>query len=163
MRLKAVFASLLVLTFVFVPRLEAEQPDAFEVMSAHYEAIRLALHNDSMAGVAGNATAIMELADRFDPAAAGVAEDAAAQAEALMPELSSRAAEVADAETTDAVRAAFFELSKPLGRYRKLAGIEGTVVAFCSMAKKAWIQPEGEIGNPYLGQGMPTCGEVIPD
>ncbi len=44
-----------------------------------------------------------------------------------------------------------------------MAGIEGTTVVFCPMAKKAWIQPEGEIGNPYLGQEMPTCGEVVPD
>jgi hypothetical protein len=29
------------------------------------------------------------------------------------------------------------------------------------MAQKAWIQPKGEIGNPYLGQEMPKCGDVV--
>jgi hypothetical protein len=30
------------------------------------------------------------------------------------------------------------------------------------MHKKSWLQPAGdEIGNPYAGQSMPKCGEVV--
>jgi hypothetical protein len=28
------------------------------------------------------------------------------------------------------------------------------------MEKKSWLQPEGEIANPYVGDVMRTCGEV---
>jgi hypothetical protein len=36
-----------------------------------------------------------------------------------------------------------------------------TVVVYCAMAEKVWIQPKGEIGNPYYGQSMARCGEVV--
>ena len=38
---------------------------------------------------------------------------------------------------------------------------KSTVVAWCSMSKKSWLQPAGEIGNPYYGKEMPRCGEVV--
>ena len=34
-------------------------------------------------------------------------------------------------------------------------------VAFCSMAQKVWLQPSGEIGNPYYGQSMAWCGKFV--
>jgi hypothetical protein len=43
----------------------------------------------------------------------------------------------------------------------KMVGGKGTIVAFCSMTKKSWLQPKGEIGNPYYGKSMPRCGEVV--
>jgi hypothetical protein len=29
------------------------------------------------------------------------------------------------------------------------------------MAQQVWLQPKGEIGNPYYGQSMARCGEVV--
>lgn len=58
-------------------------------------------------------------------------------------------------------RAAMGELSKPLVRFREMATGEKPVVVYCSMEKKSWLQPEGEIGDPYLGQKMATCGQVV--
>jgi hypothetical protein len=29
------------------------------------------------------------------------------------------------------------------------------------MAQKVWLQPKGEIGNPYYGQSMARCGEFV--
>ncbi len=47
-------------------------------------------------------------------------------------------------------------------RYRQLAGDTTTAVAYCPMAKKPWLQKEGEaIGNPYYGQKMPGCGSFV--
>ncbi len=168
MKVRIVLTSLAFLIAGTLPATEkSEESTAFRDMSVHYEAIRLALLSDSLTGVEDHAEAIREradgLIDSFDAAEAGVDAEDSGACEALLPELSSAAAELAGAHSLEATRVAFFELSKPLGRYRKLAGIEGTVVAFCPMAKKAWIQPAGEIGNPYLGQEMPSCGEVIPD
>ncbi len=139
----------------------------FQDLSTHYEAIRIALLNDTMEDVAQHAEAIaqraQQLAEDFDNKKAGVPEDKSAECEELLPELAASAKQLNSAEDLAQAREAFFELSKPMGRFRKMAGIEGTTVVFCPMAKKAWIQPEGEIGNPYLGQEMPTCGEVVPD
>lgn len=145
----------------------ADQSNAFGEISAHYEAIRRALVDDSLAEVAEHARAIEhrmhELVNDFDAEAAGVPEGKSADCKSLLPEVASAAAALAETQTLDRVREALFELSKPMGRYRKLAGIEGTMVVFCPMAKKAWIQPHGEIGNPYMGRGMAACGEVVAD
>ena len=77
--------------------------------------------------------------------------------------IAAAAAEVAESADLEAAREAFFELSKPMGRYRKLTGDASTIVVYCPMAKKAWLQPDGEIGNPYYGSTMPTCGNRVAD
>jgi hypothetical protein len=145
----------------------ADETNAFQEVLGHYEAIRLALVNDTLEEVLEHAQAIegrmTKLMEDFRAADAGVPEGESAACKALLPEAASAAELLASAEGLDQARAAFFELSKPLGRYRKLAGSFGTVVVSCPMAKKAWIQPEGEIGNPYMGQGMPVCGQVVAD
>ena len=145
----------------------AKEYNAFQDISAHYEAIRLSILNDAMTDVAKHAKAIEsrvnELAKEFDAQDAGVPEEKSDECEALLPEVSSAAARLAEAEDLKQARESLFGLSKPLGQYRKLAGVEGSIVVFCPMEKKAWIQPEGEIGNPYLGQEMPTCGQIVSD
>ena len=145
----------------------ADEANAFQEISEHYEAIRLSLVKDMMTDVTEHAKAIKhrmhDLASEFDAEEAGVLPDKSDECEALLPEVASAAGRLAEAGDLDEAREALFELSKPIGRYRKLAGVEGSMVVFCSMAKKAWIQPHGEIGNPYLGQEMPTCGEMIAD
>jgi hypothetical protein len=168
MKMKLAIVSLGLLLAAGIPAVSsAEESNAFRDISAHYEAIRLALVDDSLADVADHARAIEhrvhELAKDFDAKSAGVPAEKSAECKGLLPEVASAAAALAEKESLDGAREALFELSKPMGRYRKLAGIEGTTVVFCSMAKKAWIQPHGEIGNPYMGEAMPTCGEVIAD
>jgi hypothetical protein len=79
----------------------------------------------------------------------------------LLPELSEAATALSAATTLDAARDAFYDLSKPLVRWRKAAVGDKLVVAYCPMAKRSWLQPEGELGNPYYGQSMLRCGEVV--
>lgn len=145
----------------------ATESSAFRDLMRDYESIRLLLLTDELDGVAQHARSIEErvaqLSEAFNAADAGVPEEKAADCRALLPELAAAAARVSAATEIEVAREALFELSKPLGRYRKMAGIEGSMVVFCPMAKKAWIQPEGEIGNPYMGREMPTCGRVIAD
>ena len=145
----------------------AQEVDAFREISEHYEAIRLSLSKDTMIDVAEHARAIEhrvnQLGEDFDAGKAGVPADKSSECKELLPEVSSAAARLAGSETLGQAREALFDLSKPMGRYRKLAGVEGSMVVFCPMAKKAWIQPHGDIGNPYLGQEMPTCGQMIAD
>jgi len=164
--MKIVLTLILSAAWLVSPALAGEQT-AFQELSGHYEAIRLALLNDSVDTVALHAGEIATIAtattDDFSTTRAGVSDDDAEAVADLLPEISSAASALASAGDLDGARSQFFELSKPMGRYRKMAGIEGTSVLFCPMAKKAWIQPQGDVGNPYLGQGMPTCGTVVAD
>lgn len=134
-------------------------------MSSHYQAIRLALLGDSMGGIVEHAKSIEKqaggLLTNFEAAKTGVPEGDVAVLEAALQEIESAASKLSAAGDLTSAREAFFALTKPMAKYRKLAGDDETIVAYCPMAQKAWIQPEGEIRNPYLGQEMPTCGEVV--
>jgi len=45
----------------------------------------------------------------------------------------------------------------------KLAqGRQGYYVMTCPMEKADWVQSTKEVANPYLGQQMPTCGQIKP-
>lgn len=164
-----VLASVLVLLACIAPTASTAAADesVFESLLEEYEVIRLELLHDSTAHVAHRAEAIRmhaeDLAGDFDAARAGVNAGDAAACKQLLPEISAAAEQLASAQDLASAREAFFALSKPMGRYRKLAGIEGSMVVYCSMEKKAWIQPLGDIGNPYGGQMMPMCGQVIAD
>jgi hypothetical protein len=167
MRHSILTTAFLVLMLAAVTVGGATDRSAYEEISEHYEAIRQALLNDSLDGVAQHAASVRQRVDElsadFDPAAAGVPAAKEADCQALLPELASAAQAIADAADLDAVRDGYYELSKPLGRYRKMVGDLDSKVAYCPMVKKAWIQPDGEIGNPYMGVEMPDCGQVIAD
>ncbi len=138
---------------------------AFTTILGHYEGIRQALLADETEGVAVHAKAIgvtaQALEKEFSAEKAGVKPDLAKEARDLLHTISQAAAELAGAIDLEAARQALYPLSKTLVRYRKLATGELPAVAYCPMAKKSWLQPSGEIGNPYLGQQMPTCGEIV--
>ena len=137
----------------------------YEELSRHYEAIRLALLADSMEGVTDHGKALMEkaadLGQNLSAESAGVpVHDLEACASAL-EEIEASAKQIAESADLDSAREALFVLTRPMAKYRKLTGDRSTIVAYCSMAQKAWLQPEGELGNPYMGQKMPRCGEVV--
>ena len=135
----------------------AEDSSVFAEVWTHYEAIRLALLTDSMDGLAAEATRLAErsgkLLDQLDGSSDGVVE--------ALTQVQAAATGLAEAADLESAREGLFLLTRPMTRLRQLTGSESTVVAYCSMAGKAWIQPEGELGNPYMGQRMPRCGEVV--
>jgi hypothetical protein len=145
----------------------AQEPTGYKIMAGHYEEIRLALLDDSMNGIAGHAEGIRQAAEKlrrqFDAATASVPEDRSAECVALLPEIRDTAASLASKNTIEDVRETFGELSKLMVRYRRMVNDPGSVVVYCSMAEKVWIQPKGEIGNPYFGKSMARCGEIISD
>lgn len=138
---------------------------AFDQVIEHYEAARLALINDTTDGIAEHGkeirTLLDQLSSKWSPAAAGVGADMAEDIRGLLPDLSEAATALSTATSIEAARDAFYDLSKPLVRWRKAADGDKPVVAYCSMAKRSWLQPEGELGNPYYGQSMLRCGEVV--
>ena len=162
----AVIMGLVAMVFTaFVPVATADEGSAFESLNENYEAIRIALLHDHMKDVSKNARAIEDGATKlhhhFSASHAGVSEDGAAACQALLPEISKTAGLLAQATDIKEARDAFGELTKPMVRYREMVSGERPVVVYCSMAKKAWLQPEGEIGNPYYGQSMARCGDVV--
>ncbi len=129
------------------PAFSAPAPSGFDAVLGHYEAVRKALLSDTVAGIPGHAAEIAKLA-KSAPAD-------------LAPQISGAAQKLSAAKDLKTARDAFYELSKPMVRWREAARSKANVVAFCSMTKRSWIQPKGEIGNPYYGKAMATCGEVV--
>jgi hypothetical protein len=145
----------------------AGQTTPFAAMSDHYEAIRQALLHDTTKGVAGHAKAIADeaatLEGSLESAETAVPADRKADCAALLPDIQDAARELAAADGLEQARASFGELSKPMVRYREMVPGERPMVVYCPMAKKPWLQPSGEIGNPYYGQSMARCGKIIAD
>ena len=142
----------------------ADENRAFDEVVGHYEAIRLELIEDSTEGVAEHAEAIASaaagLAGNFSPAAAGVDPENATTIESLLPGIEARALEIAAASDLEQTRSELAELTKPLVRWHELVEGPKPVVAYCSMVKRAWLQPDESIANPYAPH-MLRCGEVV--
>lgn len=141
------------------------EPSTFQQIVSQYEKIRLALLHDGLDGVSESAQQIRSLAadleGRFDLQSAGVGPEGAAELRKLLPSIREASGQVGRAETITDARESFAVLSKALVQYRKLVADPAPAVAFCSMAQKVWLQPSGEIGNPYYGQSMARCGEFV--
>lgn len=129
------------------PAFSAPAPTGFDAVLGHYEAVRKALLADTVTGIPGHAAEIAKLAK-------GAPAD-------LAPLIAGAAQKLSAAKDLKTARDAFYELSKPMVRWREAAGSKENVVAYCSMSKRSWLQPKGEIGNPYYGKSMATCGEVV--
>ncbi len=67
---------------------------------------------------------------------------------------------LAEADSLDGARIAFYQLSLGLVRWQE-GRDEGSrpSVAYCPMYKRSWLQPGEKIGNPY--GGMPGCGTIV--
>ncbi|MGD8441803.1 MAG: hypothetical protein PVG53_14825 [Holophagae bacterium] len=136
----------------------------FDVLFDHYEGIREALVENSTGGVSAHARAIAAeattLIRSFDAAAAGVAAKDAAAIQELLPQVRERADTLAAADGLEATRVAFAALTQPLTRWQKLVDGPRPVVVYCPMEKKAWLQPDGPVENPY-DPSMLRCGDVV--
>lgn len=164
--LPTTLAAALAVAVLAVPALAAEAPGgAYATVVEHYQPVRDALLADSLDGISAHAKRIAAAARGleadFSAAAAGVPAEKAAEVEALLPELAKAAAALAAADDLAAARAAFGDLSAALVPWHEaVPGVE-LAVAFCPMAKESWLQPEGELGNPYMGRKMAKCGKVV--
>lgn len=147
------------------PALAAGSGDGYRAVLEPYEAVRQALVADDLEAARQGAEslqgAVGHLRHHLTPADAGVPAEELDVVEALLPEIEQAADDLAGAGDIEAARDAFYALSKPLVRWRQAAGV-GPAVLYCSMKKRSWLQPDGETtGNPYYGQEMASCGEVV--
>ena len=60
-----------------------------------------------------------------------------------------------------AMREAFKALSRPMAMWATMSRPKGVYVVYCLMAKSSWLQKDKTIRNPYHGQEMLTCGEIV--
>ena len=155
----------LAVTLLATAAVSAAPVDAFATVVEPYEAVRLALVADDLGAVSAPAAQLAEAVDHLghhlDAASAGVPHEKLEEVRGLLPELAAAAAGLAVAENLGAAREAFYALSKPLVRWRQAAGT-GPEVVYCPMKKRSWLQPAGEkVGNPYYGQEMTSCGNVV--
>lgn len=121
-----------------VAALAAENP-----IFSGYEAVRQSL-------LKANVPAIQSAAATYAATAHAAGQHAvAAKAEAL-----------AKAKDLAGARTAFAALSDEVIKVRAALKTGAPIVAYCPMEKKSWLQPKGEISNPYVDASMRTCGEV---
>jgi Cu(I)/Ag(I) efflux system membrane fusion protein len=143
----------------------AGESSTFDRITPHYEEIRQALLRDSTEKVAVAAGQVLDLLQAleadFSEQAAGIRPDSGYDLRALLPSIRQATSELIEATTIADAREAFGALSKAMVQYRQWVPEPGSVVAFCSMAQEVWLQPQGEIGNPYYGQSMARCGEIV--
>jgi hypothetical protein len=141
---------------------EGDAKQVFASVFEHYEAVRLELLNDRFESLPAQGKALGELVaslgENFELPGSAEDSDEAVGAKEVASQLAAAAAALAAAEDIEAARTAFYELTKPLLVYRQLFPEGAPAEAYCPMAGKSWLQPEGEIGNPYYGQAMATCG-----
>ena len=163
---RSVVVSAFLLVFSSPLAYAEHEPEAWKNILTHYEQIRMALFQASTEGVSENAQAIFatatDLSENFDAALAGVPEDKAGECKKLLPEVT-KAAEALSRNGEDLAKArdGFYDLSKPLIRYREMVSTDRPVVVYCSMVKKSWMQPHDKVENPYASETMPGCGTVI--
>lgn len=120
----------------------------------HYFKIHAALAQDSTEGVATAAKSIHQKATSIratDP-----------EIQKLLTQITIASRDFRTSSLSEA-RDSFFELSKPLLAYVNQfhAQKDQYYRYFCSMKKRAWIQPEKETQNPYAGPAMISCGQLI--
>jgi hypothetical protein len=124
----------------------AQQPPASsgEMVKSYLE-VQAALAADKFADVAPRANALADQAKALGKAGADVAKAATA---------------VGAAADIAAARDAFGPLSDAMIARVKADGSPDAALrlGYCPMAKRSWLQREGEVRNPYYGSAMLTCG-----
>lgn len=164
-QLRGIVLFSLVLAIASAYPIPASESSTFDRIATPYEAIRQSLLHDSMDGVVESAGSIDReldaLASEFSEEAAGVQPGAGKDLRDVLAAIRTATDSLRTAATIDDAREAFGSLSKAMVQYRSVVPEPDSIVVFCSMAQKVWLQPRGDIGNPYYGQSMAGCGDVV--
>ena len=132
---------------------------SFNAVQQPYDAVRLALTADRLPAAKKEAAKLRTVAE----AEAAWAKTATGRGPELVKPFTSVAAGAAKIERASSItdaRKAFGESSEAMRAALKIAERDDFLVVFCPMVKLHWLQPKGEIHNPY-GAAMPNCGRVV--
>ncbi len=124
-----------------------------------YLKVQQALAKDSMSGIKKAAKSIARASKKLD--SASVKGKHAAHYRDLPAKIESAANALGQAKDLEQARGALKKLSMPMAMWGTMSKPAGVDVVFCSMAKASWLQKQGDVQNPYYGQSMLSCGEVV--
>lgn len=124
-----------------------------------YLKIQEALAADKTEGVKAAAEQMAILADNVDTGT--VTGEHATHYKDLPMKIKTAAQALAQAKEIAGMREAFKPLSRPMAMWGTMSKPRGIYVVYCPMAKGSWLQQGKEIRNPYHGDQMLHCGEVV--
>ena len=136
-------AATIVMALGWIATTAGQEKPALEAFS-HYEQIRVALSNDTLADTAKHAKALEPLAGALAGTAAKKAAD-----------------QLAAAKTLEDARVHFGDLSAALVPTFQAEGISGAHAYMCPMKQRPWMQRGDTMSNPYFGKAMSTCGSPL--
>jgi Cu(I)/Ag(I) efflux system membrane fusion protein len=137
----------------------ADFDTTMETVLGEYLKIQEALAADTTEGVEGAVHAIQDSADELHTGHAG--GEHAEHYKNIPQDLLAACEELQEAKNIASVREAFKELSKPVSTWVTMAKPEHTSVMYCPMEKAGWVQRGPNVANPYLGQKMASCGQMV--
>lgn len=132
---------------------------SFSAVQQPYEAVRLALTSDDLPGAKAEA-AKLRAAAQAETAWAKTASGRGPELVRPWSGVAVAAAELERAASMAGARKAFGDASEALRKAVAIAERDDIIVVFCPMVKRHWLQPKGEIRNPY-GSAKPDCGRVV--
>lgn len=134
----------------------------FEAVFRPYDSARRALMRDDLRGARSAAGQVSAAAREAEKRAAGGTNRGKALPPCCqpLPEIARAADDVAKAADLAVARTAFGRMSAALIRYRNGQGSRQGIEVFCPIVKRSWLQPPGQIGNPYFGPARTNCGEI---
>lgn len=156
--------TLLLMMTIVLPAAAAENPGkcaacSFSEVQRPYDAVRLALTADQLTGAKTEAAKLRRAAEEEAVWAKG--------ATGRGPELFKPWLEVAAAAETIETASSLIDARKAFGLASEamraalvISERDDVLVVYCPMVKQHWLQPKGEIRNPY-GPKMATCGQVV--
>jgi membrane fusion protein, copper/silver efflux system len=152
---------LLISAFMLISLLSADEmfDNKMNEITQKYLLIQVMLSLDKTDDVTMNAAAIAELAEDLD--VSNVPKEHKMHFVNLPENIGMNARKLSNAKDIKSMRAAFTELSKPMAMWASMMMAMGINVAYCSMAPGSWLQKGETIMNPYYGDKMLHCGEIV--
>ncbi len=130
-----------------------------------YLALQEALSADKLEDATNAAVVLVEVVRSFKPKSPKLFHDTWSP---LQTHLVAHARRISRASSLDAARVAFIELSGQVASLLRVFGnhtSETIRLAFCPMAQDGdgaeWVQRADKIENPYFGESMYRCGDIL--
>ncbi len=132
---------------------------SFSAVQQPYDAVRLALTADLLADAQKNAAKLRAAAEA-EVAWAKTASGRGPELARPFTTVAAAAAKIERASSITEARKAFGEASEAMRAAMTIAERDDVLVVYCPMVKLHWLQPKGEVRNPY-GSSMPNCGSTV--
>ena len=132
---------------------------SFSAVQQPYDAVRLALTANRLAAAKKEAVKLRTAAEA-EAAWAKTATGRGPELAKPWAKVAAAAAKIERASSITDARKAFGESSEAMRAALLIAERDDFLVVYCPMVKLHWLQPKGELRNPY-GASMPNCGRVI--